>query len=212
MLGHSGATSHAVILARSLGIPTLVGVKNARQMLTPGQEVIVDAIRGLVATRVSGVVKNFCNREHRTLDRRRDSLFPHTNRRTATTDGRVLEVGANVASFEEWSLGFENGADGIGLLRTEGLFLGRDHAPSEQDQFAMYAQAALLAAGAQSSFAPLISVGTKPFPISVFPPSRIRFWDIGACGFTPNTANFCKRSCAPFCGPPQLARCRSWRP
>ena len=147
VLGHSGATSHAVILARSLGVPTLVGVKNARQMLTPGHDVVVDAIRGLVATDVSDVVKRFYDRECITLAHRRDSLRAHANRQAATTDGRVLEVAGNAASLEELSLVFENGADGIGLLRTEGLFLGRDHPPSEEEQLAMYAQAARLAAG-----------------------------------------------------------------
>ena len=59
MLEHSGATSHAVILARSLGIPTLVGVKNARALLMAGQEVVVDAIRGFVVTQVSPAVQKF---------------------------------------------------------------------------------------------------------------------------------------------------------
>jgi phosphoenolpyruvate-protein phosphotransferase len=147
VLEYSGATSHAVILARSLGIPTLVGVKNARPQLAAGQEVVVDAIRGFIVTQVSPAVQRFYEREQRTLALRREFLPVQTTGPAITADGKTLEVAANASSYEELSLAFENGADGIGLFRTEMAFLHRDCAPSEEEQFAIYSEAARIATG-----------------------------------------------------------------
>jgi multiphosphoryl transfer protein len=147
VLEYSGATSHAVILARSLGIPALVGVKNARALLAAGQEVVVDAIRGIVVTQVSPAVQRFYEREQRTLIRRQEFLPIPTTGPAITADGKAFEVAANASSYEELSSAFENGADGIGLFRTEMAFLHRDRAPSEEEQFAIYFEAARIATG-----------------------------------------------------------------
>jgi multiphosphoryl transfer protein len=147
VLEYSGATSHAVVLARSLGIPTLVGVKNARLALTAGREVVVDAIRGFVVTEVSQAVQTFYDRERRTLALRQEFLPLQTTGPALTIDGTTLEVAANASSSEELSLAFDNGADGIGLFRTETAFLQRDRAPTEDEQFILYSEAARSAAG-----------------------------------------------------------------
>src|ERR1700689_2397852 len=92
VLQHFGATSHVVILARSLGIPTLVGVKNARSMLLPGQEVVVDAIRGFVLPLRPLASKIFYERKVNPLNLPRDSLPLQTTGPAITTDGKTLEV------------------------------------------------------------------------------------------------------------------------
>jgi phosphoenolpyruvate-protein phosphotransferase len=147
VLEHSGATSHVVILARSLGIPTLVGVKNARSVLQPGQEVVVDAMRGFIVPQSSPAVQKFYEREQKTLELRRELLPAQTTGPAITTDGKTLEVAANASSYEEVALAFEKGADGIGLFRTEMAYLQRQRPPSEEEQFAVYAEAARAAAG-----------------------------------------------------------------
>jgi fructose-specific PTS system IIA-like component len=147
VLEYSGATSHAVILARSLGIPTLVGVKSARLILVAGQEVVVDAIRGFVVTQLSPAVQRFYERELKTLALRQKYLPVQATGPAITADGKILEVAANASSYEELSPAFEHGADGIGLFRTEMAFLQRDHAPSEEEQFAIYSEAARAATG-----------------------------------------------------------------
>jgi fructose-specific PTS system IIA-like component len=147
VLEHSGATSHVVILARSLGIPTLVGVKNARSVLQPGQEVVVDAMRGFIVPQSSPAVRKFYEREQKTLELRRDLLPAQTTGPAITTDGKTLEVAANASSYEEVALAFEKGADGIGLFRTEMAYLQRQRPPSEEEQFAVYAEVARAAAG-----------------------------------------------------------------
>ena len=142
VLEHSATATHAAILARSLGIPTLVGVRTARLVLTPGCEVVVDANHGIVVPRVNAAVLRFYEREQRTVERRREARSRAAGQSASTSDGKRLEVGANASSGEEMAMAFENGADGIGLFRTEMLFLGREQAPSEEEQYAIYSQAA----------------------------------------------------------------------
>jgi phosphoenolpyruvate-protein phosphotransferase len=146
VLEHSAATSHAAILARSLGIPTLAGVRNARMVLTEGRDVVVDANRGFVV-QLLPEVRRFYERERKTLELRKSARSGQAGNSAFTADGVRIEVGANASTGEELTVAFENGADGIGLFRTEMLFLGRDKAPSEQEQCAIYTQAARAAGG-----------------------------------------------------------------
>ncbi len=147
VLEHSGTTSHAVILAHSLGIPLIVGVKNARVSFSPGQEVVVDANRGFVVPCAANTVKKFYEREVTTIERRCRLLARYANGPATTSDGKTLDVSANASSCETTERAFAEGADGIGLFRTEMLFLGREAPPSEDEQFAIYAEVARIAAG-----------------------------------------------------------------
>jgi len=163
VLESAGTTSHTVILARSLGIPTLVGAKNVGE-LAPGQDVLVDANRGFLVAARTDAVRKFYERESRTLQRRRTALACYAVRPAVTCDGHTLEVAANVSSAEELAAVFQDGADGIGLFRTEMLFLGRTTAPSEEEQFEVYEQAAR-AAGSKPVILRTIDVGgDKPLP------------------------------------------------
>ena len=163
VLESAGTTSHTVILARSLGIPTLVGAKSIGE-LAPGQNVLVDANRGFLVAEPADRVRKFYEREFRTLQRRRTALRSFAIRPAATRDGRVLEVAANVSSAEELSAVFQNGADGIGLFRTEMLFLGRKDVPSEEEQFEVYARAAQAAKGKPVILRTIDIGGDKPLP------------------------------------------------
>lgn len=147
VIEHSATTSHAAILARSLGIPTLAGVRNARLLLTSGTQVVVDANRGFLVPRTSPAVQRFYDREKETLRRRKEMRSGDAAKSATATDGVGIEVGANAASGEELRLAFENGADGIGLFRTEMIFLGREETPTEDEQYAIYAEAARSAGG-----------------------------------------------------------------
>jgi fructose-specific PTS system IIA-like component len=121
-------------------------VKNARLVLLPGREVVVDANRGFVVPQLSSSVQRFYKREQKTLERRQEILHRAAGP-TTTADGKTLEVAANASSSEDLVLARENGADGIGLFRTEMLLLRREDAPSEEEQFAIYAEAARTSAG-----------------------------------------------------------------
>jgi fructose-specific PTS system IIA-like component len=147
LMESAGTTSHAVILARSLAIPTLIGVKNLPQLLSPGQEIVVDANRGVVIPELTPAVRRYYERELITLQKRQATLVRDAMAPAITADGRMVEVAANLSSAEELGPAFANGADGIGLFRTEMLFTGREQPPSEDEQFEIYAQAARAARG-----------------------------------------------------------------
>jgi len=164
VLESAGTTSHAVILARSLAIPTLIGVKNLRQLLSPGQEVVVDANRGLLIPEWTSPVCRYYERELSTQQSRQAALVRNAMAPAITADGRRIEVAANVSSAEELAPAFANGADGIGLFRTEMLFAGRDHPPSEDEQFEVYVQAARAARGQPVILRTFDIGGDKPVP------------------------------------------------
>jgi len=147
VLEAASTTTHAVILARSLGIPTLVGVNDALAAISAMDEAVVDANRGFVVPRSNELVRRFYERESATLQRRSKALARFGKARASTADGWKLEVAANVASAEELIPAFEKGAEGIGLFRTEMLFVARDSAPLEEEQFSVYVQAVKAAGG-----------------------------------------------------------------
>jgi multiphosphoryl transfer protein len=164
VLEYAGRTSHAVILARSLGIPTVVGVKDAPVLLSGERELVVDANRGLVVPNGTAAVKRFYQREYQAQQKRNEALTRNKFRPAVTIDGIRLEVAANVSSAQEVAAACANGAEGIGLFRTEMLFIGQDRAPSEEEQFAIYKEAAR-AAGERPVIIRTIDIGgDKPVP------------------------------------------------
>src|SRR5262249_22277829 len=168
VLESAGTTSHTVILARSLGIPTLAGVKGAH-LVASGQEVLVDANRGFLITDYTPNVRKFYERESRTLERRKAVLARHGQYPGRTGDGHAFGVAANVSTAEESTRAFEAGADGIGVFRTEMLFLGREQAPSEDEQFEVYAQAARAAQNKPVVIRTIDIGGDKPLPFLKLP-------------------------------------------
>jgi len=170
VMEQSATTSHAAILARSLGIPTIAGVPNARLALASGREVVVDANRGFVVPETSPAVRRFYEREKETLERRKERRSSHSAKSARTADGTNMEVGANAASGEELGVAFENGADGIGLFRTEMIFLGREDAPTEEEQYAIFSEAARRAAGRPVIIRTFDIGGDKKVPYLNLPP------------------------------------------
>ncbi|MFH1419422.1 MAG: phosphoenolpyruvate--protein phosphotransferase, partial [Planctomycetota bacterium] len=158
VLEHAGTTSHTVILARSFNIPTLTGVANLRANVLVGHEVIVDANLGIVITEINPLVRRYYERELRKLAHRRNRLTEHSQAPAVTRDGQRLEVAANVATADELAPAFEQGAEGIGLFRTEMLFLDRGETPSEEEQLAVYSRA-LEAVGGRPVIMRTIDIG-----------------------------------------------------
>ncbi|MBP1621304.1 MAG: phosphoenolpyruvate-protein phosphotransferase [Acidobacteria bacterium] len=147
VLAEGGVTSHIAILARALGIPCVTGVAGVQRLVVAGQDVVVDGERGLVVPDPSPGVVRFYEREAAKLDtlrRRAEALAAGPGH---TADGVRLEVAANVGSADEARLAFARGAEGIGLLRTELLFLDCDRAPDEDEQAARLVEIVRAAAG-----------------------------------------------------------------
>lgn len=130
-----GPTSHSAILARSLGIPAVSNVPKVVMMLEEGTVVGLDGGRGALWLAPSESVRaDLIARRSAWLAQR--ALWQQFSQQPAvTTDGHPIEVAANVGSLADARLAVENGAEGIGLLRTEFLFLARTTAPDEEEQF-----------------------------------------------------------------------------
>lgn len=175
VLEHSGATSHAVILARSFGVPTLTGVAEARANIAPGTEAVVDAHLGIVIPAPSAPVRRFYDRELVILRKREERLACFRRAPAKTRDGQALEVAANVATVEELAPAFAAGADGIGLFRSEMLYMDREEAPAEDEQFAIYVQAARAAQGRSVIVRTFDIGGDKPVPYLQLAPEKNPF-------------------------------------
>ena len=142
-----GATSHTAIIARSMGVPAVVGLGHARQLVRDGDFIIVDGLQGtvLINPPVSAVG------EYRKLQQEylaeRNELLLLKDVPALTLDGVKIELLANIELPDEASLALENGAEGIGLFRSEFLFMGRSELPSEEEQFLAYASVVKTMAG-----------------------------------------------------------------
>lgn len=138
VLEKGGKTSHAVIIARSFGIPLVLGVKEATQVIKNGDLLIVDGNTGVIHVNPEeDVLENYKERiidQYRERMKLRDIL--HIETRTA--DGKRIKLFANIGNLDELDIALKNNAEGIGLMRTEFLFMNREEPPSEEEQFRIY--------------------------------------------------------------------------
>jgi multiphosphoryl transfer protein len=131
-------TSHSAILARSLGIPAAVGLGEPLLEVPEGTELLLDGDAGTVE--VEPADELVADYERQAVERERSARRArHAAAEPAETrDGRRIEVVANIGSPEDVPAAIENGAEGVGLLRSEFLFLDRDSMPSEDEQYEAY--------------------------------------------------------------------------
>src|ERR671936_191728 len=135
-------TSHSAILARSLGIPAAVGLGDRLLAVSDGTPLLLDGDAGVV--QVEPAEELVAEYERRRSVRREAAREAQARAAepALTRDGRSVEIVANIASPEDVPVAITNGAEGVGLLRTEFLFLDRDSMPSEDEQYAAYASIA----------------------------------------------------------------------
>jgi fructose-specific PTS system IIA-like component len=170
VLENAGTTSHTVILARSFGIPAIVGVPRVTRTLAAAEPVIVDGHRGLVVTHLTPETRRFYDHERRRRRSRQAALARVSAAPALTVDGRRIEVGANVSSAEELGPARGSGADGIGLFRTELLFSERSDMPSEDTQYRIYVEAVGAMAGRPVIVRTMDLGGDKPVTSVTLPP------------------------------------------
>ncbi|MDD4954556.1 MAG: phosphoenolpyruvate--protein phosphotransferase [Candidatus Omnitrophica bacterium] len=132
-----GRTSHTTIIARSLGIPAVVGLEVATINIKSGEKLVVDGSEGVVFINPpEKIVKEY---QKKLTKITKDLKTIHVSKLKATTqDKREVIVSANIEFPEELSLAHEYGAEGVGLYRTEYIFLGRRDLPSEEEQYKAY--------------------------------------------------------------------------
>jgi len=139
VLAEAGTTSHTVILARSFGVPTLVGVENIGPGFGEKNEAVLDADIGVLVTNLTDAARRYYAMERQRLDGRKVVLRNFDGKPAATRDGHALEIAGNIATVEEAGRVFSAGAESIGLFRTEMLFLDRaEVAPDESEQYDIY--------------------------------------------------------------------------
>lgn len=133
-----GATSHTAIVARSLAIPAVVGMQHARPLIQDDDLLIVDGTRGvLIVDPDAGVLQEYRFRKTE-LELERSKLKRLVTGRSRTLDGEEIELHANIELPQDAESAREVGADGVGLFRTEFLFMNRDELPGEDEQFEAY--------------------------------------------------------------------------
>ncbi len=170
VMAAGGATSHAAIIARQIGIPALVAVGDALHAIPDGTQVVVDASAGRLEYAPTEL-----DVERARLERQRLAGVREANRRTSqeaatTHDGRLIEVAANIATIDDARTAIENGADSVGLLRTELLFIHRESAPSADEHRQSY-QAIVEALGGRTAIIRTLDVGAdKEVPYLTLPP------------------------------------------
>jgi multiphosphoryl transfer protein len=131
-------TSHSAILARSLGIPAAVGLGEAVLTVPEGEALLLDGDAGVVHVGPTDEVAADYERRRAAGEEAARKARAAAAEPALTRDGRRIEVAANIGSPEDVPAAIENGAEGVGLLRTEFLFLDRDSLPGEDEQYAAY--------------------------------------------------------------------------
>lgn len=139
-----GKTSHSAILARALEIPAVLSVENAVSSLTNGQQVIVDGSEGVVIDSPDEVqLENYTQKRNAFLTERRE-LENYRGRKTVSASGEEYELFCNIGKPDDAVKAVESDGEGVGLFRTEFLFMDRNSIPTEDEQFDAYKKAALI--------------------------------------------------------------------
>ena len=133
-----GPTSHSAILARTLGIPAVVGLGPKIMTVADGTSLVVDGQGGKILTAPTSAVIDDYTRRLEDWRLARDTARSAGAAPAVMKDGTAIEVVANIGSTEDARVALDNGAEGVGLLRTEFLFLDRRDAPGEEEQFDAY--------------------------------------------------------------------------
>jgi phosphotransferase system enzyme I (PtsI) len=137
-----GVTSHTAIVARSLGIPAIVGLHHARETISEGETLIVDGIQGLLIVNPDPLVLAEYRARQTELKAERKRLRRLKSTPAATVDGTPIELYANIELPQDMPEVLEAGAEGVGLFRTEFMFLNRKELPGEEEQFEAYREVA----------------------------------------------------------------------
>jgi phosphocarrier protein FPr len=159
-----GPTSHAAILARSLGIPAVVGVGEPILTLAEGTPLIVDGDAGRVWPNPDPGLAADCHHRAEAARLAQAQARAAAAGRAATRDGRQVQVLANIGSPAGARAAMDAGAEGVGLFRTEFLFLNRQTPPDEDEQFAAYRTTAETLGGRPLIIRTLDVGGDKPLP------------------------------------------------
>lgn len=133
-----GKTSHTAIMAQSLGIPAIVGLKDITSKVQNHDQLIIDGYEGLIFINPTKTILDDYERRNKKYQEIRKQLYKLKDLPAMTLDGREVELVANIEIPDEVEMALKQGAKGIGLFRTEFLYLNRTDLPSEEEQTRIY--------------------------------------------------------------------------
>ena len=133
-----GSTSHSAIIARTLGIPAIMGVSGIENAVKDGDTVIIDGFTGDVYINPDKETLHQYELKKAEYGAKQKALLIYRDEPSKTKDGHHIEIGANIASPDDVAPALENGAEGVGLFRSEFIYMNRTEAPNEAEQFMAY--------------------------------------------------------------------------
>ena len=159
-----GVTSHSAILARAMGIPAVLSLVNATELIENGQTVAADGFKGkVIIDPTDNEIKEYSAKQAEYL-REKDGLRKYLNKDTVTSKGEKRAVYGNIGKPEEVQNVIQNGGEGIGLFRTEFLFMDRSYEPAEEEQYEAYSTVARAMDGREVIIRTLDVGGDKKIP------------------------------------------------
>ena len=157
-------TSHLAIISKAMEIPAVCGIKELLETAKEGDSAIIDADAGLIYINPSQDEREIYNDKCRELMARQAALSTYLNKETVTADGIKLNLFCNIGTPKEAVKALEYGGEGIGLFRSEFLFMNREKEPSEEEQFEAYKKAVLVMEGKPIIIRTLDIGGDKDIP------------------------------------------------
>ena len=136
-----GRTSHAAIMARTLRIPAVVGSENVTSSVKSGDMVIVDGLHGNIIVDPSQAEIDEYQKKATAFEKERAEWAKLVDAPSVTKDGKHFEIAANIGTPDDVADAIKQGADGVGLFRSEFLYMSSDHLPTEDEQFEAYKKA-----------------------------------------------------------------------
>ena len=136
-----GKTSHTSIIAQTLDIPALVGMQDISTKVQGGEKAIIDGDEGVIILNPSEDLIADYESKIKVQKEKQERLKEVKDKEAITKDGKKVEVAANIGNIEDLKIAIENGCDGVGLFRTEFLYMENDHFPTEEEQFEVYKEA-----------------------------------------------------------------------
>lgn len=162
-----GKTSHTAIIANNLGIPAVLGIKQGFELLADGQIIVLDGKAGIVKIQPDEATQRATEREIEANKQFEREIEAYRHEKAKSLDGQPVEVSANIGSAEEATKAVNNGAEGVGLFRTEFVYMEQDHFPTVEEQSRVYIDAVKRLSGRPMIFRTFDIGGDKA--LSYFP-------------------------------------------
>lgn len=164
-----GKTSHSAILARTLEIPAVVGTKSATEVIQHGTPIILDGTNGKIIVNATSELSSFYRQQQRLHNVEYEELLQYRSLPSVTADGISVEIAGNIGNPDDADMVINAGGDGIGLFRTEFLYMERQELPTEEEQFQAYKSVLEKMQGKPTIVRTLDIGGDKNLPYLKFP-------------------------------------------